>query len=1067
MNEPSLFSCAGFALLRAPVHPVCRAEEIHVDVAEGAADEAMRLVEYLRAATVDSVLREAVTVSSPSLARRWDEILSGDGRLGIVDLRRAVRALTAYRLRMATRCTPFGLMAGVAVAEIAEGLEEVKVRFGAGHRRASRPEGGWLAALVADWERRPEVLRHLRVMANNLCFTRGGRLVLPYVLDNRSGDQPNNSVTREVSVRYTAAVRVAVERARNPVRYADLERHLGQLFPRVREDAITQMLAQLVAKDILLTELRPPGDTPDPAGHVLAVLADLAPSVLPELSELRAITQGLTDYTAQPLGQGRVAWDLVTSRMRRLHQDDRLVQVDLALDVDVRLPPAVAVEMERAAELLWRLAPQSSPLVQYHQDFLERYGLGRAVAVKEMLDPEAGLGAPAGYRQPPSYRPLQSQFHQDTERDRLLLHLAQDALLDEEPEVVLTDEHPIVSHLARDDGTPPAALELLTYLVADSPAALQAGEFRLVVHGGSDLVGATFGRFAYLLPEQAQLALAELARTPKTGASAPNPLRAQLVFQSRRGRGNNVAQTPRLLDHQIPVGVFAECGAPGTLDLDDLAVCADFHRLFLVRLSDGREVVPAVFHLLNTEDFAPNVARFLSEIRWSGVRCWCPWNWGAAEGLPHTPRVRYGRAVLALACWRPTEAIRDQDAPFRQWVELLQAWRERWQVPERVCLAYLDQRIELALTEPLHQRLLRYELRRRPEAVLFEVADASPPGAGWLLGPDGAHHSELVFPLVKRPSVVLPTAPAQQDTRRLSPPRPMLVEHLPGGEWLYALVHGTPERQNELLVTHLPRLIAALPNEVDRWFFIRYRDQDHQLRLRFHGAPEVLTTTVLPGLHAWAADLRAYGLIQRISLGVYEPELERYGGPEAIEAAERAFHADSRTALDTLALLDTGQLTLEPVVVAAAGYVNMACAFYAPLERKSTTDNATSSEPPWMDWLLQTFPKSEKHKEFQQRRREVLALIDPYGDWAGLRAHPSGAALLSVWAGRSEALVAYYRTLHKLGTQAWATPTQVLQALFHMHHNRVVGIDRDAENASLAIARGVVQAHQDRRRRIH
>jgi thiopeptide-type bacteriocin biosynthesis protein len=1050
------------------VHPVRRAEETHVDVAEGTAEEVMRLVEYLRAMALDSVLREAVAVSSPSLARRWDGVLSGDGRLGIVDLRRAVRALIAYRLRMATRCTPFGLMAGVTVAEIAEVPEEMKVRFGAGHRRAARPEGGWLTALVANWERRPEVLSHLRVMANNLCFTRGDRLVQPYVLDNQPGDRPNNSVTPEVNVRYTAAVRVAMERARNPVRFADLQRYLGQLFPQAGEDAITHMLVQLVEKDILLTELRPPADISDPIGHVLAVLADLTPSVLPELPELRTIAQELTDYTAQPLGKGSEAWDSVTSRMRRLHRDNRLVQVDLALDADVRLPPAVAVEMERAAELLWRLAPQSSPLVQYRQDFLERYGLGRAVAVKELLDPHAGLGAPAGYRQPPSHRPYRPEPYQDTERDRLLLHLAQSAyaLSDEEPEVVLTDEHPIISDLARDDGTPPAALELLTSLVADSPAALQAGEFRLVVHGGSDLAGATFGRFAHLVSGQAQSALVELAGTPKADASAPNSLRAQLVFQARRGRGVNVSKTPRLLDYQLPVGVFAESGSPGTLDLDDLAVCADSHRLLLVRLSDGREVTPALFHLLNIEDFAPNVARFLSEIRWSGVRVWRPWDWGAAEGLPYTPRVRYGRAVLALARWRPTEAVRDQKAPFGQWVEHLRAWRERWQIPNRVCLAYLDQRIELSLTEPLHQRLLRYELSRRPETVLFEVTNGGPPGSGWLLGPDGAHCSELVFPMVKRPSMAPLTTPAQQDTRRLPPPRPTLVEYLPGGEWLYALVHGTPECQNNLLVAHLPRLIAALPDEVDRWFFIRYRDQDHHLRLRFHGEPEVLTTKVLPGLHAWAADLRAHGLIQRISLGVYEPELERYGGPEAIEAAERAFHADSRCVVDTLALLDTGQLTLEPAVIAAAGYVDMARAFHTPMERKSEIDNVTSSDPPWLEWMLRTFSKNEKHKEFQQRRREVLALIDPYGDWAGLRAHPGGAALFSAWVRRSEALAAYHRTLRKLDTKAWATPTQVLQSLFHMHHNRLVSLDRDAENASLAIARGALQAHRDRRRRI-
>jgi len=1059
VNEPSLFSCAGFALLRVPVHPACRAEETHAALTEGADDEVTQSVEYLRAMAADPVVREAVAVSSPSLARRWDGALRETGRLGLADLRRAVRALLAYRLRMATRCTPFGLMAGVTVAEIAEAPEDTKVRFGAEHRRSARPDGGWLTALVADWERRPEVLSQLRVMANNLCFTRGDRLVQPYVLDNQPGDRPNDVVTPEVSVRHTAAVRAAVERARTPVRFADLTLHLGQCFPKAGENAITRMLVQLVEKDILLTELRPPTDISDPLGHVLAVLADVPPSVLPELSELRAIAHELNDYESQPLGAGSAAWDSVNARMHGLHEDNRLVQVDLALDADVRLPPSVAGELERTAELLWRLAPESTPLVQYHQDFVARYGIGRAVPVKELLDPHTGIGPPAGYRQPPGHRFYRPESSSDAERNRLLLHLAQGAygLSDGECDVVLTDDHPVVSGLARDDGTPPATLELMTSLVADSPAALQAGEFRLVIHGGSDLAGAAFGRFAHLLPAQARSALAELACAPRAGMSDPDALRAQLVFQARRGRGVNVSETPRLIDHQLPVGVFADGGSPNTLDLDELAVCADADRLFLVRLSDGREVTPALLHLLNLEDFAPNVARFLGELRWSGVRAWRPWDWGAAEGLPFTPRVRYGRAVLAPARWLPADSVCDQKVPLGQWVEHLRVWRERWRVPDRVCLAYADQRIELSLTEPLHQRLLRYELGRRPETVLFEVINDGAPESGWLVGPDGAHRSELVFPLVRQPV----TAPAQRDTRRLPPRRPTLVEHLPGGEWLYVLVHGTAECQNNLLVTDLPRLTAALPDDVDRWFFIRYREQDHHLRLRFHGEPDVLTTKVLPGLHTWAADLRAHGLIQRISLDVYEPELERYGGPDAMEAAERFFHADSQCVVDTLALLGAGRLTLEPMVVAAVGYVHTARAFAAPTERQ----NEIGHEPPWLEWMLRGIPKDEKHKEFQRRRRDVLDVIDPYGDWAGLRARPGGAALLSALDRRSDALGAYRSTLGELDTTAWATPTQVLPALFHMHHNRLVGIDRDAEKASVAIARGALQAHRDRRMR--
>ncbi|WP_208877364.1 lantibiotic dehydratase [Streptomyces armeniacus] len=54
---------------------------------------------------------------------------------------------------------------------------------------------------------------------------------------------------------------------------------------------------------------------------------------------------------------------------------------------------------------------------------------------------------------------------------------------------------------------------------------------------------------------------------------------------------------PRLLDHEIPVAVYADRAAPGTLDLDDIGVCADRDELRLVRLSDGA----AVLHTFATD----------------------------------------------------------------------------------------------------------------------------------------------------------------------------------------------------------------------------------------------------------------------------------------------------------------------------------------------------------------------------------------------------------------------------------------------------------------------------------
>ena len=37
----------------------------------------------------------------------------------------------------------------------------------------------------------------------------------------------------------------------------------------------------------------------------------------------------------------------------------------------------------------------------------------------------------------------------------------------------------------------------------------------------------------------------------------------------------------------------------------------------------------------------------------------------------------------------------------------------------------------------------------------------------------------------------------------------------------------------------------------------------------------------------------------------------------------------------------------------------------------------------------------------------------------------------------------------------------LIGAVLHMHHNRLVGIDRPAEERSYAIARGAIAAHRD------
>jgi len=93
-------------------------------------------------------------------------------------------------------------------------------------------------------------------------------------------------------------------------------------------------------------------------------------------------------------------------------------------------------------------------------------------------------------------------------------------------------------------------------------------------------------------------------------------------------------------------------------------------------------------------------------------------------------------------------------------------------------------------------------------------------------------------------------------------------------------------------------------------------------------------------------------------------------------------------------------------------------------------------------------------------------LIDPADGWAGLAAEPGGAGVLAAWRQRAAAVRAYGGLTRKLAAagELTARVDALVGAVLHMHHNRLVGIDRPAEERSYAIARGAIVAHRDRAR---
>jgi lantibiotic biosynthesis protein len=881
---------------------------------------------WLRRVWEQEALVEAIEVASPVLARRVGDVCGGQVQQPR-RVRRAVESVIRYLLRMTSRATPFGLFAGVAPLRIGS---KASPRWGEQHRAVTRPDATWLVGLIARLEARP-VLRGLPVVANNLGFVRGDRLVVPC----QQPGVPGEVRPADVSVRHTRAVQTVIQAARSPITIGDLIGKLAAELPGRPLTKIEAMLTELVCYRILVTSLHPPMDVTDPLGHVIDQLTAMETGAAPlsMVQELRAISSQLSRHDQASLPGARRALRVsVLQQMSTICDPKPSLAVDLRVDCSVVLPQAVAREAEAAASALVRLTPHrfGNPAWQtYHARFLERYGSGAVVPVGQVVDADTGLGYPAGYRGSLTKQPAPPV----SARDRQLLRLAQQAALDGGGEVVL-DEDALSELAAESTETRPPQVpphtELRLRLHAPTMDALDRGEFTLVVVSAARQAGITTGRFLHLFESEDRDRMVHVFTGLATLVAGS--LLAQVSCPPLSPRTGNLARTPAVF-LPIPLGEHRPDGDT-QIPLADLAVSGDAYRLFLVSLSQGRIVEPLMVNAIELRRATHPLARFLCEITTARAAACVPFAWGAAHGLPFLPRVRYRRTVLRSASWNLSAS--DLPGSRTAWREWSQAWgrvRRRYRIPEAVHLGENDVRIRLDLNEPAHLAMLRSHLNRAGKATLTEATDHH--DYGW----NGGHAHEIVIPLAatRPPSV-----------RQAGPIR---VTHHPGhapgsSRWLYARLYGHPDRQTDILTTHLPDLLSTWQDgPADNWWFLRYREPEPHLRLRIRLHDTHTYGAAAQRLGAWADRVRHLGLLRNIVLDTYYPEVGRYGTGAAMHAAEDVFAADSAVAIAQLTVTTSG--TPHPYAVIAASFTDLAAAFTGSLSSGLNwlLDHVTTTRP--------------------------------------------------------------------------------------------------------------------------
>jgi lantibiotic biosynthesis protein len=947
---------------------------------------------------------EAVRLASPVLAARCDALQSGC-EVKPKEIRNVVLSIARYLLRASSRATPFGLFAGIAPVRFGFSPSWV---WGAQHRRSIGADSEWLADLRARLEGNAELLRRVDVVFNNLAVARGDRLEIPL----RVG---------RARIRYSDPVRLVRLSATEPVGVERLISLLTSEFADICTRARAEKLVtELVRQGFLISSMRAPSTVADPVRYLAAQLrkAGVGPSDLPDvnalLETLDTICTQIKEHNSlsDPEDQDRRR-EAIVRRMSTVVSSARsAVTVELHLGCVATLPVAVADEMERAATALICLSrrPAGEPdWFDYHRAFCEMFGTGTAVPVLDVVDSDRGLGYPAGFRG--SRRARQPDV--TTPHDERLLHLAWAAIAECHREVVLTDEE-IRSMI---DGTEfsgtdiPPHLELAARIYAPDTDALRRGDF-LVGIAPARSIGTLTGRFSRALGAADYGAHVRTLRTITENAD-----QVQLTFDPETSHALNVCRTPLHLATRISLAEFPE-SADNEVRLTDIAVTATRTRLYLVRTSTGHVLEPQVFHALALDTLAPPLARFLVDLPRAFAASLYAFDWGnPARGLPYLPRVRVGRAVLTPARWVLTredlEASAGSDAVRSS---MLDAWRRRWACPQTVELRDIDRTLLLNLSEPVHVELLRLHVEKHGRAMVVETFEEAG-GSGWT----GGRAHEVAVPFVARTprsSNPIRHALAAVDNR---------VGQMPASRssrWLFVKLFVNAERQNEVLTQRLGVLSPA--GDPGVWF-VRYRSsvEDDHLRIRI-GCADSGFAEALDRVGQWIDGLQHHGLAGRVSIDTYYPEIGRYGGPDAIEQAESAFVADSGFAVAVLQSMPSVDIH----AAAAASMVHIAQGFLG--------DRAG------IEWLIDRRSTSTQ-RCCRETTRQAAGLVSELDVVSGGQWPDRVCARREA---RDKALAGYRQVV-----ASSVDIDGILGSLMHMHFNRLVGIDNDAEAACRRLAR--------------
>ena len=675
-----------------------------------------------------------------------------------------------------------------------------------------------------------------------------------------------------------------------------------------------EVVEQIVAAQILVSELEPALTGDDFLVQIQDTLAAVAAQEVSEdvtfvqqiLAQvqvaLRRIETSGGDYSLEKFTDvEQLLSQLPTPFDRKV-----LFQIDAYLPhTEGQLNRGVLNKLIAKIPTLMKLTPTGhATLEDFVNKFYERYE-DEEVPFVLALDPEAGIGFPAGHAKG-DVSPLAEGVgmgSSGTAAKSLTIPEQHHFLLQKIAEAQLTGAYQI--DISEDD--------LRNQEVKNTRLPLtNTAMFSVIRENGREKIvldsfgGATgtflLGRFGHTDASVLHL-LQEISQAEDE--AVPEVIFADIVHLPEARTGNVIIR-PQLKQYQIPYLSKASCDKDHEISISDLMISVRGNQVLLRSKSLNKIIIPRLSNAHNYSGLASlDAYYFLCAVQAQSVRLGLSTFTQSFDSLfMFMPRLVLDGIILSEAQWnfkdshlKPLiDAFKKNNAAALN--ETLHAWRTTYKIPRHIALVDFDNELYLDLENEWMLETFLNEIKSREQFTIKEFlyqADTSVVRSerGW-------HTNQFVVAFKHEPE----TPNAAPKALKLHTDT-VNRKFFAGSEWLYYKIYLGMKTADVLLSEVIYPLAEQFVAEglIDRYFFIRYADPQHHIRVRFHFADSQHSAQVIRAFQEALAPLVAAKTVSAVVNDTYNRELERYGR-NSIEAVEAYFHADSAAILQFLSMIE-------------------------------------------------------------------------------------------------------------------------------------------------------------------